>query len=39
MIDKPIYVVNNPFSCVDLIFFTSPNVILKNGVDVSIIDK
>ena len=39
IIDKPIHIVNNSMSCIDLIFCTNANVIFKHGVDVSIFEK
>ena len=39
MIDKPIHVVNNSISCIDLLFRTNQNTISNYGVDVSIFDK
>ena len=33
IIDKPTYIINNSLSCIDLIFYTSQNVISKYGVD------
>ena len=39
IIDKPTHVINNSMSCIDLIFCTNENVILKYVVDASIFDK
>ena len=39
IIDKPTHVINNSMSCIDLIFCTNQNLILKYSVDASIFDK
>ena len=38
IIDKPTHVINNSMLCIDLIFCTNQNVILKYGVNASIFD-
>ena len=38
-IDKPTHIVNNPMSCIDLLFCANQNAISNYGVDVSIFDK
>ena len=39
IIDKPIFIVNNSMSLIDLLFCTNQNTISNYGVDVSIFDK
>ena len=39
IIDKPIFIVNNSKSLIDLLFCTNQNTISNYGVDVSIFDK
>ena len=39
IIDKPIHILNNSKSCIDLIFCTNKNIISNYGVDVSMFEK
>ena len=39
LINKPTHVTKESFSCIDLIFATSPNLIRETGVELSIFEK